>query len=47
MAKFKVFYEGWYIIEADTIDEAIETSRGDGEVEYEEWENVDSILIND
>ena len=38
--KYKVVYTGWYIIEADSIDEAMGTSRDDFEVEYEEWENV-------
>ena len=42
--KFKVFYSGWYIIEADTSDEALETSRDDAEVEYEEWENDEAIV---
>lgn len=44
MAKYKVYYSGWYIIEADSIDEALETDRDDVEVEYEEWENEDAIL---
>ena len=39
MGKYKVFYEGYYIIEADTIDEALESSRDDYEVDFEEWEN--------
>lgn len=41
--KYKVFYSGWYIVEADSIDEALlETTRDDYEVEYEEWENVEA-----
>lgn len=45
MNKYKVYYEGYYIVEADTIDEAIETSRDDYEAEYEEWENTDAVLF--
>lgn len=41
--KYKVFYSGWYIVEADSIDEALETSRDDYEVEYEEWSNDEVI----
>ena len=46
MNKYKVFYEGYYIIEADTIDEALETSRDDYGVEFEEWENTDVEVFN-
>lgn len=42
MAKWKVSYSGWYIIEADTFDEAIESDRDDAM--YEEWENDDAGL---
>ena len=45
MAKYKVYYTGWYVIEANTIDEACDTSRDDVEVEFEEWENFDAVLI--
>ena len=45
MAKYKVYYSGWYIIEADNIDEAMETDRDDAEVEYEEWENEDAVFL--
>ena len=45
MAEYKVYYSGWYIVEADTIDEAIETDRDDGI--YEEWENTDAIFVRD
>lgn len=47
MAKYKVYYSGWYIVEADTFDEAVETDRYDAEVEWEEWENEDAILLED
>lgn len=47
MAKYKVYYSGWYIIEADTIDEALETDRDDAGVEYEEWENEEAISFED
>lgn len=46
MSRYKVFYKGYYIIEADTIDEALETSRDDYEVEYEEWDNIDAEEID-
>lgn len=42
MAKYKVCYEGWYIIEVDSIEEALETDRDNAEVEYEEWENTEA-----
>lgn len=38
--KVKVYYEGFYIIEAESFDEALETNRDDADVEYEEWENT-------
>ena len=38
--KVKVYYEGYYIIEAESLDEALETDRDDAEVEFEEWENT-------
>ncbi len=47
MALYKVHYEGFYLIEADTIDEAMETSRDDYEVEFEEWENTDAEMVGD
>lgn len=47
MAKYKVYYEGWYIIEADSIEEALETDREDAEVEYEEWENTEAEELED
>lgn len=39
--KVKVYYEGFYVIEADSLEEALETTRDDAEVEYEEWENTE------
>ena len=42
MAKYKVYYEGFYIVEADTKEEALDTVRSDYEVEFEEWENVEA-----
>lgn len=36
--KYKVAYTGFYIIEADSITEAMRTDRDDGE--YEEYENT-------
>lgn len=40
--KVKVYYEGFYIIESDSLDEALETSRDDAEVEFEEWSNTEA-----
>lgn len=42
--KYKVHYEGFYIIESDSIDAAIETDRDDADVEFEQWENIDAEL---
>lgn len=42
MPKYKVRYEGWFIVEADSIDEALEFDRDDYEVKYEQWENTDA-----
>lgn len=39
MPKYKVYYQGYYYIEADNADEAIETDREDCEVKYNTWEN--------
>ena len=39
--KYKVYYSGWYIVEADSLHDAIyETDRDDAEVVFEEWENL-------
>ena len=38
--KVKVYYEGYYIIKAESLDEALETDRDDAEVEFEEWEDT-------
>lgn len=38
--KYKVYYEGFYVIEADSLDDALETNRDDADVEFEEWENT-------
>lgn len=43
MALYKVKYEGFYYIEADSIDEALETCRDDYEAQYEEWENTEAV----
>ena len=39
--KYRVAYAGFYIIEADTLEEALESDRSDAE--YEEYENCDVI----
>ena len=38
--KYKVYYEGWHVIEADSVAEVENTSREDYEFEDEEWVNV-------
>ena len=38
---YKVHYEGFYIIEADSEEEALATNKDDYEVEYEEWTNTE------
>lgn len=45
MARYKVFYSGWYIIEAYDIDEAVDSDRDEGE--YEEWENTCAVEIGE
>lgn len=45
MSKYKVYYEGFYIVETDTIDEALKTDRDDIEVEFEEWENIYAVPL--
>lgn len=47
MAKYKVTYTGYYIIEADSIDEAMETARDDYETEFEEWENISAEVYEE
>ena len=42
MAKYRVSFTGWYVIEADTEDEAMGTSFEDFGVEYAEYENTDA-----
>jgi len=42
---YRVFYKGYYLIEADSEAEAIVTARDDIEVEYEEWENERAELF--
>lgn len=41
--KYKVFYNGWYLIEADSAVEAVVTDRNDAEVECDEWENYSAV----
>lgn len=40
--KVKVYYEGFYIIEAESLEAAMETDRDDAEVEFEEWSNTEA-----
>lgn len=45
--EFKVYYKGFYIVEAESLGEALNTSRDDAEVEYEEWQNVQAEEADD
>ena len=36
----KVCYEGFYVIEAESLDAALKTDRCDEDVEYDEWKNT-------
>lgn len=45
MATYKVYYHGYYIIEADTKEDAANSNRDEGM--YEEWENYDAVLMED
>lgn len=47
MPTYKVSYSGYYIIEADSVDEAMNTCRDDYEAQYEEWQNDDAEEIYD
>lgn len=47
MALYKVHYEGFYLIEAETIDEAMETTREDYESQYEEWQNTKAVKVGE
>lgn len=46
MARYKVRYEGFYLIDADSADDAMETNREDC-LDYEEWENVSAEMVGD
>lgn len=43
MAKYKVFYRDYYIVEANSVDEALEAEKDDAE--YKEWENEDAYEL--
>ena len=45
MAKYRVSYSGWYIVEADSVEEALESDRDFSE--FEEWENTDAEEVQD
>lgn len=47
MPKYKVSYTGFYVIEADTLREALESDRDDVEVEYEEYENSYALKLEE
>lgn len=44
---FKVNYSGYYIVEAASEEEAMETGRDDYEVQYDEWENDSAVVLGD
>lgn len=45
--KYKVKYSGFYYIEADNKEEALESDRDDADVVYEEWENNSAEEVNE
>ena len=45
--KYQVHYEGYYIIEAKSLDEAFETNKDDDEVEFEHCENTDVEIFGE
>lgn len=45
MAKYRVSYSGWYIVEADSVEEALDSDRDYSE--FEEWENTDAEEVGD
>lgn len=45
MPKYKVHYSGWYIVEADNVDEAVLTDRADAV--YDTWENEDAVYVRE
>ena len=40
MAVYKVYYKGFYLVEAETAKQACLTDREDYEVKYEEYRNI-------
>ena len=40
MARYKVFYKGYFIIDADDVDEAMNADIDDYGVSSAEWENL-------
>lgn len=45
MKKYVVKFSGWYIVEADSEEEALETSQDDAECA--EWQNDSAILADE
>ena len=44
--RFKVYYNGFYIVESDSYESAVETNREDVEVTYEEWEKLIAVNLS-
>lgn len=44
--RYKVYYSGFYYIEADSVEEALETDRSDS-LDYEEWENNKAVAVDE
>ena len=42
MPKYRVSFNGWFTVEADTAEEALETDIDDFDVEYVEYENAEA-----
>lgn len=42
---YRVYYEGFYIIEAESVEDALQSDKDDAEVQYEEWENTKAQMF--
>ena len=45
--RVKVFYKGFYVVEADSLEEALETDRETAYTLYEEWENTKACVAEE
>lgn len=45
MDEYKVYFSGWYIVEADSLEEALETDQDDAI--YAEWQNESAVVLEE